>query len=172
VIKTLEELRISPIELLVWRSEDDLFEALYLYYEKLSNADLASSIRSEAAESGGDLKTKLAVLAALDPEYNIGVAKERAKKGDKGINSEDLSTLSFTDGPNGSSVSVRDPIAAVASKVIEGVELDKVMDAEHRVNPNLPPKPMEEDDPIAILVRDSLETGKGEDFVKYFRVKD
>jgi hypothetical protein len=172
VIKTLEELSVSPVELLVWQSEDELFSALYLHYEKLSNADLASSIRSEASAVGGDLKTKLAVLAALDPEYNIGVAKERAKKGDKGISSEDLSTLSFVDTPNGPSVSVRDPIAAVASKVIEGVELDQVMDAEHRVNPNPVPKPMEEDDPLAILVRDSLETGKGEEFVKYFRAKD
>lgn len=173
VVKTLSDLEVSPVELLVWRSEDPLFESLYQHYEKLSNADLAASIRSEAANHGSDLKTKLAVLAALDPEYNIRVAQERAKKQRSGdpFDPNDLSTLPVQHDAEGN-VSVRDPIAAVASQVIEGVELDKVVDVEPKVSAMIPLKMPEAEDPIAVLIKDSLETGKGTDFVKYFRPKD
>lgn len=171
-VLTLNELSVSPVELKVWRTEDELFESLYKHYEDLSNEELAASIRTAASAPDGDLKVKLSILAALDPEYNVNVAREKAKRAKDGIDPDGLSTLSFTDGPDGPSVGVRDPIAAVASKVIEGVELDKVMPTEPKVNPFTQPKPLEEDDPIKVLVQDSLESGRGVDFVKYFRPRE
>lgn len=114
VISALEETKVRPEELLVWREEDEAFREACMHYDKLIIEELAANAQYSAVGCD-DLKMKVAVLSLFRSRLVDKVRRRFDDEFDMGsLESEIPATVRKP-----SKITISDPVADMTTKESE-----------------------------------------------------